>query len=55
MLAIQTMSAEVTFIFYLIAIVCFILATLSIGRWSIGWVGLAAFVVPFAWNALAAS
>ena len=56
MLAIQAMSAEVTFIFYLIAIVCFVLAAVASSfRWGIGWIGLAAFVVPFAWNALAAA
>jgi hypothetical protein len=56
MLAINAMSAEVTFIFYLVAIICFILAAAAWGgRWSVGWVGLAAFVVPAAWNALAAS
>lgn len=56
MLAISTMSAEVTFIFYLVAIICFVLAALSVSwRGGIGWIGLAAFVVPPAWNALAAA
>jgi hypothetical protein len=56
MLAINAMSAEVTFVFLLVAIVCFVLAAASWGgRWSIGWVGLAAFTIPPAWNALAAS
>lgn len=56
MLAISTMSAEVTFIFYLVAIICFVLAALAVSwRGGIGWIGLAAFVVPPAWNALAAA
>ena len=56
MLAISAMSAEVTFIFLLVAIVCFVLATAAWGgRWSVGWLGLALFTVPPAWNALAAS
>jgi hypothetical protein len=55
MLAISVMSAEVTFIFLLVAIVCFVLAAAGWGRWAIGWLGLAAFTIPPAWNALAAS
>ena len=57
MLAIGLMSPEVQFIFYLAAIVCFVLATLAfaVRGWSIGWFGLALFAVPFAWNNLAAA
>lgn len=56
MLAISVMSAEVTFIFYLVAIICFVLAAVAVPfRWGLGWIGLAAFVVPAAWNALAAA
>jgi hypothetical protein len=54
-LAINTMSAEVQFIFYLAAIICFVLAALAVAwrGWSIGWFGLALFAVPVAWNSLA--
>jgi hypothetical protein len=57
MLAVDVMSPEVQFIFYLAAIVCFVLAAFAFAwrGWSIGWFGLALFAVPFAWNNLAAA
>jgi hypothetical protein len=58
MLALDALSAEVTAIFYVLAVVAFVMA-------AVGWsharlsnlvaIGLALYVFPQAWNAVAAS
>ena len=59
MLAISAMSATVQAIFYLLAVVCFVLAGLSMnpGKKNMNLMafGLAFFVFVFMWNAFAAA
>ena len=54
--AVATMDPTVMFVFYLAAFVCFVVAAFTHDA-RVSWValGLALFVVPFAWNALAAT
>lgn len=57
LLALSAMSPGWEAFFFIAAVVCFVLATLGAGfvRVNLVALGLALFVVPFAWNALAAS
>ena len=58
MIALSSMDPTVTFLFYLAAVVCFVLAALGTGvlpRLTLGWLGLAFFAFPSMWNALAAA
>lgn len=55
-LAISPMDPTLQFVFFLIAVICFVLAALGTGfRLALVPLGLAFFAVPFMWNALAAS
>jgi len=59
MLAIDTLGATPTAILYIVAFVAFVLAAIAFkigdGKANLLGVGLAAFVFPAAWNALAAT
>ena len=57
MLAISAMSATMQGVFYLIAVVCFVLAGLSVAVRKVNMIGigLAFFVFVFMWNAFAAA
>jgi ABC-type dipeptide/oligopeptide/nickel transport system permease component len=58
MLALDALSAEVTAIFYILAVVAFVLAGMNWSRWgdsNLVAIGLALYVFPQAWNALAAA
>lgn len=55
-LAVSAMSPTLTFIFFLAAFICFILAAFGIGtRPALLPLGLALFTVPFAWAQLVLS
>lgn len=54
MFAVTAMDPTVQFVFFLVAIVCFVAASLGAGfRLALVPLGLALFAVPFMWNALA--
>lgn len=57
MLAVSAMSPTVQFLFFLAAIILFLLAAFGVALGRIGALalGLALFAVPFAWAALAAT
>lgn len=57
MLAVSTMSPTVQFVFFLIAVILFVLAAVGVvaGKINLIAAGLACAFVPFMWNALAAS
>ena len=58
-LALSTLSAGWQALFYAVALVLFVLAALAVPRWThypaLVALGLAFFVFPFFWNALAAA
>lgn len=59
LLAVSAMSATVRFVFFLLALICFLLGTFGVPghRRLASWtsLGLALFTVPWMWDALAAS
>lgn len=57
MLAVTALDPTAVFVFYLLAVICFVLAALNVrvGTIAIGWLGLAFFAVPPMWAALAAT
>lgn len=57
MLAISAMSASLQGIFFLVAVVCFVLAGFSVlpGKLNLMALGLASFAFVFMWNAFAAA
>jgi|SoiMethySBSTD1v2_1073268.scaffolds.fasta_scaffold2239994_2 hypothetical protein len=57
LLAVDTMDPTLVMIFYAIAVVCFVAAGIGYvwGKVSLIGIGLAFFVFPQFWNALAAS
>lgn len=56
LLAVSEMDPVLSFCFFLVAIVLFVLAALNVpARVGLMALGLAAFAVPFAWHALAAA
>ena len=57
MLAIDAMSSSIQGIFFLVAVVCFVLAGFSVlpGKMNLMAFGLASFVFVFMWNAFAAA
>ncbi len=57
LLAVSAMDPMIVFVFYLVAVILFVLAALNVSSPRVGLLalGLAFFAVPFAWNALAAS
>jgi hypothetical protein len=58
MLALGAMSATVTAIFYILAVVAFVLAGMNWSKWAdsnLVAIGLALYVFPQAWNAVAAA
>lgn len=57
LLAVSAMDPVVQFVFFLVAVILFVLAALNVSspRVSLLAAGLAFFAVPFCWNALAAA
>lgn len=56
MLAVSVMDPTVQFLFFLAAVVLFVAASVGVAaRVNLVALGLACFVVPFMWNALAAT
>jgi hypothetical protein len=56
LLAVELMDPTIRMIFYAVAVVLFVLAAIGYERGKVSFVaaGLAAFVFPFFWDALAA-
>lgn len=58
MLAVSAMSPTVQFVFFLLAVICFVVAALALAaveRINLLALGLAFFAFVFMWNALAAT